>query len=713
MQTIDSLCDQLTSYLPPEQIPPVRRAYYYAEQAHDGQKRRSGEPYVTHPLAVAGILADARMDAHCLMAALLHDVIEDTGITKAALTEQFGEAVAELVDGVSKLTQIEFTSRAEAQAENFQKMTMAMARDIRVILVKLADRLHNMRTLGILQPEKRRRIARETLEIYAPIANRLGMNNLRLEFQELGFFAMHPMRASRIAAAVKAASGRRKEIVAKIEDSIKRCLEQEGHQAEVIGREKHLFSIYEKMRSQHKSFSDIMDVYAFRIIVDDVDTCYRILGAIHNLYKPIHGEFRDYIAIPKANGYQSLHTVLIGMHGMPIEVQIRTREMNAVAERGIASHWRYKSDDDKKPSSSEVRAREWIRGLLEMQQHAGNSMEFIEHVKIDLFPDEVYVFTPDGEIIELPAGATAVDFAYAVHTDVGNTCVACRINRQLAPLSQVLQSGQSISIVTTHDAQPNPAWLNFVTTGKARSAIRHFMKTRRHAESTELGRRLLEKALQASGEAIETLNPARIDAVVRNANATNFDDVLQDIGLGNKLPYAVARLLLHGDTPPDTDSDSTVSKPSRRSQAPLMIDVADGLVISFARCCRPIPGDPVVGHFSTGRGIVVHVDTCKNIADIRHNPEKCMAVNWSPEVNGEFIVDLRVEVNNERGIIAMLAARITDMEANIDKITLDEKDAGFHVILLSITVRNRIHLANIMRKIRSLRPVIRTLRVKN
>lgn len=711
MQPIDSLCDQLSSYLPPEHVLPVRRAYYYAEQAHDGQKRRSGEPYVSHPLAVACILADMRMDSHCLTAALLHDVIEDTGITKPALAEQFGDEVAELVDGVSKLTQIEFTSRAEAQAENFQKMTMAMSRDIRVILVKLADRLHNMRTLGVLQPEKRRRIARETLEIYAPIANRLGMNSVRLEFQELGFFALHPMRASRIAAAVKAASGRRKEIVTKIEDSIKRCLEQEGHHADVIGREKHLFSIYEKMRSQRKSFGDIMDVYAFRIIVDTVDSCYRILGAIHSLYKPIHGEFRDYIAIPKANGYQSLHTVLIGMHGVPIEVQIRTREMNAVAEKGIASHWRYKSDDDKKPSSSEVRAREWIRGLLEMQQHAGNSMEFIEHVKIDLFPDEVYVFTPDGEIIELPAGATAVDFAYAVHTDVGNTCVACRINRQLAPLSQVLQSGQSVSIVTTRDAQPNPAWLNFVTTGKARSAIRHFMKTRRHAESTELGRRLLEKALQATGDAIETLDPAKIDAMVRHAGATHFDDVLQDIGLGNKLPYAVARLLLHGDTPPD--NEPAPNKSTRRSQAPLMIDVADGVVISFARCCRPIPGDPVVGHFSTGRGIVVHLDTCKNIADIRNNPEKCMAVNWSPDVAGEFIVDLRVEVNNERGVIAMLATRITEMEANIDKITLDEKDAGFHVILLSIAVRNRIHLANIMRKIRTLRPVIRTLRVKN
>ena len=709
MQQIDALCHQLTSYLAPAHVQQVRRAYFYAEQAHDGQKRTSGDAYVTHPLAVARILADMGMDPHSLMAALLHDVIEDTGISKSALATQFGETVAELVDGVSKLTQIEFNSKAEAQAENFQKMTLAMAKDIRVILVKLADRLHNMRTLGVLKPEKRRRIARETLEIYAPIANRLGMNSLRLEFQDLGFYAMYPMRARRIATAIKAAAGHRKEIVSKIRENLERCLAQEGHTAEVTGREKHLYSIYVKMRAQHKSFTDIMDVYAFRIIVDNVDSCYRVLGAVHSLYKPVHGEFRDYIAIPKANGYQSLHTVLVGMHGLPIEVQIRTREMDVIAETGVASHWLYKSGDDNKPSSTEIRAREWIKGLLELQQRAGNSLEFIEHVKVDLFPDEVYVFTPDGEIIELPAGATAVDFAYAVHTDIGNSCVACKINRQLAPLSQILQSGQTISIVTTADAQPNPAWMNFVSTGKARSAIRHFMKTQRHAESTELGGRLLEKALQSMGASLETINPEAKTALVTSAGFTHFDDILEDIGLGNRMAYVMAKRLLPEQTMEDTSQQQT----SRRSQAPLMIDVADGMVISFAKCCRPIPGDPIIAHISAGRGLVIHADHCNNIADMRHNPEKCMAVNWSPEVRGDFVVDIRVEVNNERGVIALLATKITEMEANIDKITLDEKDAGFNVILLSISVKNRIHLANIMRKIRIMRPVIRTLRVKN
>jgi len=452
VQDIQTLCGKLASYLDPSHVNQVQRAYLYAEQAHDGQFRHSGEAYVFHPLAVASILADMRMDHQSLMAAMLHDVIEDTGITQAALGLQFGEPVAELVEGVSKLSQIEFASRAEAQAENFQKMALAMAKDIRVILVKLADRIHNMRTLGVLLPEKRRRIARETLEIYAPIANRLGMNDVRMELQELGFTALYPMRARRIAAAVKASRGNRKEVIDKICEALQRCLEKDGLKAEITGREKHLYSIYNKMKSKRKSFSEIMDVYAFRIIVSDADACYRVLGAIHNLYKPIHGEFRDYIAIPKANGYQSLHTVLLGMHGLPIEVQIRTSEMDAMANNGVAAHWLYKTDSDEHASGNQVRARQWVKGLLELQQNAGNPMEFIEHVKFDLFPDEVYVFTPSGEIIELPSGSTAVDFAYAVHTDIGHTCVACRVNRRLAPLSETLQSGQTISIVTAPGA---------------------------------------------------------------------------------------------------------------------------------------------------------------------------------------------------------------------------------------------------------------------
>ena len=509
LQTLD---DTLRTYLTPEQSNQVKRAYFFAEQAHHGQFRRSGEPYVTHPLAVAGILADMHMDHQSLMAAMLHDVIEDTGIRKDAIGGQFGETVAELVDGVSKLTQIEFSSQAEKQAENFQKMALAMAKDIRVILVKLADRLHNMRTLGVLQVDKRRRIARETLEMYAPIALRLGMNNVRMEFENLGFSALHPMRAERISAAVKRARGNRKELVEKIRHQLLNCLEQEGHEAEVIGREKHLYSIYQKMKSKGKSFSEIMDIFAFRIIVDSVDTCYRVLGCVHSLYKPVPGEFKDYIAIPKANGYQSLHTVLMGMHGVPIEIQIRTRDMEDMANNGIAAHWLYKSSNSSAASGSHARARQWVQGLLEMQQRAGNSLEFIESVKIDLFPDEVYVFTPKGDILELPRGATAVDFAYAVHTDVGNSCVACRINRRLAPLSEPLQSGQTIEILTAPGARPNPAWFNYAVTAKARTNIRHFIKQQRREDSIDLGQRLLDKALSALDTNFNALEDSQINA---------------------------------------------------------------------------------------------------------------------------------------------------------------------------------------------------------
>lgn len=707
MQTLQALCDKLASYLEPSQINQVKRAYLYAEQAHDGQFRRSGEAYVFHPLAVASILADMRMDHQSLMAAMLHDVIEDTGITSEALSQQFGDKIAELVDGVSKLSQIEFASRAEAQAENFQKMALAMAKDIRVILVKLADRVHNMRTLGVLAPDKRRRIARETLEIYAPIANRLGMNDVRLELQELGFSALYPMRARRIAAAVKNSRGNRKEVVDKICESLQRCLEKEGLQADVSGREKHLYSIYLKMKAKKKSFSEIMDVYAFRIVVKDVDTCYRTLGAIHNLYKPIHGEFRDYIAIPKANGYQSLHTVLIGMHGLPIEVQIRTAEMDSMANNGIAAHWLYKTDSDKMPSANQARAREWVKGLLELQQSAGNPMEFIEHVKFDLFPDEVYVFTPSGEIIELPSGSTPVDFAYAVHTDIGHTCVACRINRRLAPLSESLQSGQTVSIVTAPGAQPNPSWLNFVKTGKARSAIRHFLKTQRHTESIELGRRLLNKALVAFQSSLENITPEQVQALLQGTEQT-FDDVLESIGLGDTVAAVVAHRLLHKD-----DENINSDKLDHASSSPLIIDSTEGQMISFARCCHPIPGDSIVGHLSPGKGLVVHRETCKNISDIRHNRNKCINVNWSRGFKGEFQVDVRVDVENERGIIASLATRITEQEANIEKISIVEKDTGYHIVNLTLAVRNRVHLANVLRRIRTLRAVLKTTRVKN
>lgn len=707
LDTIDSLATDLSGYLGPDQVNSVRRAYFYAEQAHEGQYRRSGDAYVTHPLAVAGILSEMHMDHQSLMAAMLHDVIEDTGITKTAIKTQFGNTVADLVDGVSKLNKITFSSRAEAQAENFQKMAMAMAKDLRVILVKIADRLHNMRTLDVLTPDKRRRIARETLDIYAPIANRLGMNSVRVEFEELGFEALYPMRSRRIKAAVKGIRGNRKQIVSQIQTSLEACLERDGLPGRTIGREKHLYSIYEKMRSKRRSFSEIMDVYAFRIIVDRVDTCYRVLGAIHSLYKPVPGRFKDYIAIPKANGYQSLHTTLFGMHGVPIEIQIRTEEMEAMANNGIAAHWLYKTGDDL-PSGAHIRAREWVNGLLEMQKHAGNSLEFIENVKIDLFPDEIYVFTPKGTIIELPAGSTAVDFAYAIHTDIGNSCVACRISRRLAPLSEPLQSGQTVEIIPAPGTQPNPAWLSFVVTGKARSNIRHYLKNQKHSESVALGRRLLNKALGGFGCQFDTIPKENIDAVLQQINLQTLDQLLEEIGLGNRMSYMIAqKLSAHGNQSMLADARD----PEHHGY--LAIRGSEGMVMNYAKCCHPIPGDPIIGHISSGRGMVIHTDDCNNINDVRDNPEKCVSVRWDPEVEGEFSVELRVELENQRGIIATLATTITGEEANIEKISTVERDARFSIVNLSLNVRNRVHLARVMKRVRLIKPVTRVTRVKS
>ena len=707
LDTIDSLADDLSSYLGKDQINNVRRAYYYAEQAHEGQFRHTGDAYVTHPLAVASILGEMHMDHQSLMAAMLHDVIEDTGVTKTAIKSQFGNTVADLVDGVSKLNKITFSSHAEAQAENFQKMAMAMAKDLRVILVKIADRLHNMRTLEVLTSDKRRRIGRETLDIYAPIANRLGMNNVRVEFEELCFTALYPMRARRINAAVKRVRGNRKEIVLQIQTSLEACLEREGLPGRTIGREKHLYSIYEKMRSKHKSFSEIMDVYAFRIVVDSVDACYRVLGAVHSLYKPVPGRFKDYIAIPKANGYQSLHTTLFGMHGVPIEIQIRTEEMEAMANNGIASHWLYKSSDDL-PSNAHIRAREWVNGLLDIQKHAGNSLEFIENVKIDLFPDEIYVFTPKGTIFELPAGSTAVDFAYAIHTDVGSSCVACRISRRLAPLSEPLQSGQTVEIITAPGTQPNPAWLSFVITGKARSNIRHHLKNQKYSESVALGRRLLNKALASFGSDLASIAKENINAVLNQTSLKSLDQLLEEIGLGNRMSYLIAqRLTKHSDIALLENG----SKPEQ--QESLAIRGSEGMVMNYAKCCHPIPGDPIVGHISSGRGMVIHTDDCNNITEIRDNPEKCVAVSWDPNVEGEFSVELRVELENLRGIIATLATTITGAEANIEKISTVERDARFIIVNLSLNVRNRVHLAHVMKRVRLIKAVTSVTRVKS
>lgn len=705
-KSIHALSHTLSSYIEPSQVKLIKRAYYFAEQAHEGQLRRSGEPYVTHPLAVAGILADMHMDHQSLMAAMLHDVIEDTGISKAALGEQFGDTVADLVDGVSKLTRIESESRAEVQAENFQKMALAMARDIRVILVKLADRLHNMRTLGVLKPEKRRRIARETLEMYAPIAQRLGMHNIRIELEDIGFSVLYPMRAKRIHNAVKAARGNRSEIVEQIKESIELGLDRDGHPASVVGREKHLYSIYQKMQSKGKSFSEIMDIYAFRIVVDSVDSCYRVLGCIHSLYKPVPGQFKDYIAIPKSNGYQSLHTVLFGMHGVPIEIQIRTPEMEEMANYGIAAHWLYKTNEGQPLNGSHARARQWIQGLLEMQERAGNSLEFIENVKIDLFPDEVYVFSPKGKIMELPHGSTPVDFAYAVHTDVGNSCVACRINRRLAPLSEPLQSGQTIEIITSSGAQPNPSWLNYVATGKARSNIRHFLKNQRQTESIVLGRRLLSKALTGLSSDLGSISEKQMESLAADTGNHTFDHILEDIGLGNRAPLLTAHQLLAED-------GNTAGNRTRSSHPPLLIDGTEGFRVDFARCCYPVPGDPIVGFISSERGMVIHTDSCHNSLEFRNNPERSVSLRWADQVEGEFSIELGIELEKSRGIIAVLANRINSLDANIEKISIEDEDPRMSMVKVIVGVHSRLHLARIMKRIRSIKDVVKVTRVKH
>jgi RelA/SpoT family (p)ppGpp synthetase len=667
--------------------------------------RQSGDPYITHPLAVANILADMRMDHESLMAALLHDVIEDTGVTKGQISRRFGRTVADLVDGVSKLGEVASASRAEQQAESFQKMTLAMSRDIRVMLVKLADRLHNMRTLGVLSPEKKRRIARETIDIYAPIAQRLGINDVRLEFEDLGFAAMYPLRHRRLREALKASRKNRKEVVSEIHQSIEMRLDKEMVKAKVKGREKHLWSIYLKMREKKKSFRDIMDVFAFRLIVDNVDDCYRALGIIHNIYKPVPGEFKDYIAIPKANGYQSLHTVLVGMHGVIIEVQIRTTEMEAMANFGIAAHWEYKTGNSNIATSQKKAAR-WIQGLLEMQQQAGNSLEFLEHVKADLFPDEVYVFTPKGQIVELPLGATPIDFAYSVHTGLGNRCIACHVDGELTPLSEPLKSGQKVEIVSAAGAQPNPNWLNFVVTAKARSAIRHFLKNQQHDESVDLGKRLLDQALSNLGTSYNKLKKSQIKMLLKETGAPTFEFVLQQIGLGNRVPFAVANLMV-------PVNKRQIVEDKKNSNLPVVIDASEGLLVQYGRCCHPIPGDPILGHLSPGKGLVIHHESCRNLKEIRRFPEKCMPLVWSSVVEGEFAVELKVEVTPERGFIAALAARMTEEDATIEHISVDEKDALTSIVDVVLTVKNRIHLADIMRRARSLKPVRKVYRVKN
>ncbi len=696
---VSHLSELLESYLEPEQVRQVYRAYLFGAEAHEGQQRMSGEPYITHPLAVAKILADMRMDYEGIIAAILHDVIEDTPTAKEHIEREFSKEVAELVDGVSKITQMDFASKAEAQAENFRKMMLAMVKDIRVIMIKLADRLHNMRTLGVMRPDKRRRIAHETLDIYAPIATRLGMNKVRLELEDLGLASLYPQRYRVLKEAVIKARGNRKEILNKIETAIQSRLCQENLNGEVIGREKHLYSIYTKMVDKRLSFREVFDMYAFRIVVETVDQCYRVLGVMHSLYKPVPGKFKDYIAIPKANGYQSLHTVLFGPYGVPIEIQIRTSDMDEVAESGVAAHWLYKTGDDHSPSNT--RAREWLRNLLELQKNAGNSLEFIENVKIDLFPDEVYVFTPVGEIMELPRGASVVDFAYAVHSDIGNTCVAARVDRRLVPLRTQLYNGQTVEVITASGANPNPSWLSFVVTAKARTNIRHYLKQLQREDAIELGKRMLDKALVGLGSSLTQVNAEQMDELLEISHLQGQESLFEDIGLGGRLAMLVARQLVISDGDAETQSQ------------PLVIKGTEGMVVSFAKCCHPIPGDSIVGFVSAGRGIVVHTQSCNNIADFRKLPEKWIDVEWSADVEGDFVAEIRVDVANQRGVLATLAAIISDMGSNIENVDIEERDGMTNSINFTLTVNSRDHLAKIIRRAKGVANVMRISRKKN
>ncbi|MGB5261729.1 MAG: bifunctional GTP diphosphokinase/guanosine-3',5'-bis pyrophosphate 3'-pyrophosphohydrolase [Gammaproteobacteria bacterium] len=701
---ISDLCKVLEEYLEPEQVQEVYRAYLFGAEAHEGQHRLSGEPYIYHPIAAARILAELKLDAKSIIAAILHDVIEDTPIAKEHIASEFGEDVAELVDGVSKLTKIEFESSAEAQAENFRKMILAMVRDIRVILVKLADRLHNMRTLGVMRPEKRRRIARETLDIYAPIANRLGINALRVELEDLGFAALYPLRYRVLEKAVKAARGHRKEVLNKIEKAIKRRVRQEKLSGRILSREKHLYSLYRKIRDKTLSFEETYDVYAFRIIVEDVDTCYRMLGVVHNLFKPVPGKFKDYIAIPKGNGYQSLHTILFGPHGIPIEVQIRTEDMDKVAESGVAAHWVYKSGEEN-IDQMHAGAREWMRELLEMQKFAGNSLEFLESVKIDLFPDAVYVFTPMGEIMKLPHGATVVDFAYAVHTDIGNTCIAARVDRQEVPLRTTLRNGQTVEVITAVGARPSPAWLSFVVSAKARSNIRHHQKNLQHGEAIELGRRMLDRAMGVFDASAADVPADRLQALLKEYQLSTPDDLLVEIGLGRRPSVLVARALIRAE-------DTSAAGKEGKTMPPLVIKGTEGMVTRFSKCCRPIPGDPVIGVITSGRGMMIHTQSCRNIADGKYNADNCLEVQWEPGIDEEFPVEVNVEVEDRRGVLATVATVIGDADSNIENVGIDEGDGLTNILKFRLTVHNRRHLATVMRRVRNIPSVIRITRAR-
>ena len=689
------------SYLPADQVERIRLAAEFGADAHRGQRRKTGEPYIAHPVAAGEILAGLRVDADTIVAAILHDVIEDTPIAKAELASRFGESVAEIVDGVTKLDQIRFKSREEAQAESFRKMLLAMVRDLRVILVKLADRLHNMRTIEGMPPPRRRAIARETLDIYAPLAERLGLYALKLELEDLGFRALHPQRYRVLERALKRARGNQKEFLSKIAGQLRLALEKAGIAGRVESREKHLHSIYRKMQRNRSALNEIVDVYGLRVIVDRADTCYRALGVVHATYKPMPGRFKDYIAIPRVNGYQSLHTTLFGPNGMPIEVQIRTDDMHRIAESGIAAHWKYKAGDEN-PVTEQERAREWLANLVSMQD-SGSSEEFLESVKVDLFPDKVYVFTPKGKILRLPRGATVVDFAYAVHTDVGNRCVAAKVDRRLAPLRTVLRNGQTVEVVTARGAIPNPSWVNFVVTAKARTAIRQYLKGLRRSEAIELGQRLVNQALAEFKLSLSEIDDSTLAATLGELGMGDRDELFEKIGLGERLAPLVARRLV--PAAPGTGRDE-----GEERLAPLAVAGTEGLLVSYARCCFPIPGDPILAFLSAGRGIVVHRETCANVDDYRKHPENWISVAWEAAPSRTFGSELRVDVENRMGVLAGVAAAIAATETNIDHVELQERDTQTSQLVFELRVRDRRHLARIVRVIRRMPEVLRVAR---
>ncbi|WP_348730754.1 bifunctional GTP diphosphokinase/guanosine-3',5'-bis pyrophosphate 3'-pyrophosphohydrolase [Rheinheimera texasensis] len=710
MYLFEGLKQQISAYLPPEQVALVQQAYILARDAHAPQFRSSGEPYITHPVAVTSILADMRMDHETLMAALCHDVIEDTEYSFDDLKQRFGSTVAELVQGVSKLDKVKFKDIKEFEVTNLQKMFLAMTQDIRVILIKLADRTHNMRTIGALKPEKRRRIARETLELYAPIANRLGIHNIKNELEDWGFRALYPMRYRALETAVKQARGNRSEIIDKIQNEISARIRDAGINAEVKGREKHLYSIYRKMKSKELMFNDVMDIYGFRVVVDSVDSCYRVLGVVHNLYKPIEIRFKDYIAIPKQNGYQSLHTSLIGPHGIPVEIQMRTRDMDEMADNGIAAHWKYKKSGEQGDSAAQIRARRWMQSLLEIQQSAGNTYEFVENVKTELYPDELYVFTPKGKIVELPIGANAVDFAYAVHTDIGNKCVGVRVDRKPYPLTKALETGQTVEIITSPGGKPNASWLNYVVTSRAIMSIRNFLKKQQQSEAVALGKRLLGSAL---GEVkIETIAPERIERVLAHTTKKTLDELYSDIGLGNQLPIAVARRLLGEFDEASPVAPQVVSDNPLPSKVKAVIVGSEGLLTTFAKCCRPIPGDPIAASASPGKGLNVHRAECRNIRGWEKEPGKYFPVKWDQTSDKQFLVDIRIFIVNKQGMLAKLTTVIASQDSNIQDLSTDDRDSGDYVIKITLSVRDRIHLANVMRKLRVTPDVIKVYRRK-